>query len=59
MRANLIDEVRLCLVPVALGAGRSLFPAGLPMSFSLKECRPLRTGGVILFYEVEGSRRPS
>jgi dihydrofolate reductase len=59
LRANLVDEVRLCVVPVTLGAGKSLFPAGLPMSLSLKECRPLRTGGVILFYGVEGSRRPS
>lgn len=59
MRANLVDEVRLCLAPVTLGAGKPLFPAGLPMSLALRDCRRLSTGGVILFYEVEGSRRPS
>jgi dihydrofolate reductase len=59
LRANLVDEIRLCVAPVTLGAGKPLFPVGLPMSFSLLETRPLQTGGVILFYEVEGSRRPS
>lgn len=59
LRANLVDEVRLCVAPVTLGAGKPLFPAGLSMSFALKESRRLNTGGVILFYEVESSRRPS
>ena len=59
MRENLVDEIRLCLAPVTLGAGKPLFPAGLPATFTLTECRRLGTGGVILFYAVEGSRRPS
>ena len=58
MRENLVDEIRLCLAPVTLGAGKALFPAGMPGTFSLTECRRLQTGGVILFYEVP-SRRPS
>lgn len=47
-----MDEYRICLAPVVWGDGTPLFK---PMSgrshFSLRECRPLKTGGLILFYE--------
>jgi len=49
---DLFDEYRLCLVPVLLGAGTSLFKAGSePKRLSLSEARPLSTGGVILRYK--------
>jgi dihydrofolate reductase len=59
LRDNLVDAVRLCVAPVTLGAGKPLFPAGLSTSFLLRESRQLQSGGLILFYEVEGSRQPS
>ncbi len=52
LREGLFDELRLCLVPVVLGAGKPLFKPGsskLPMK--LIEARPLKTGGVILRYQ--------
>jgi dihydrofolate reductase len=49
---DLVDEYRLCLAPVVWGEGTPLFkPASVRIHFSLREARPLRTGGLILFYE--------
>ena len=50
-RAGLIDEYRLCVVPVILGSGTPLFK-GSPeqLRLELLEAKPLRTGGVILRY---------
>ena len=51
MKANLFDEYRLCVVPVFLGKGRSLFNEGLPyQKLKLLEARSLSTGGVVLRY---------
>ena len=47
---DLIDELRLCIAPVVLGAGTPLFRAGTPRSLRLRETRPLDTGGVMVFY---------
>lgn len=53
--AGLVDEYRICLVPVALGGGNPLFkPHARPIRMRLKSARPLRTGGVILAYAVGG-----
>lgn len=47
----LIDEYRLCVAPVILGAGRRLFREGAtPVALKLEEVRRLRAGGVILRY---------
>jgi len=51
MKAKLLDEYRLCVVPVFLGKGRRLFNEGQPyQKLKLLEARPLQTGGVILRY---------
>ena len=51
LKAGLVDEIRLCLVPVVLGGGNPHFkPAETPRVFTLLETRPLKTGGVILRY---------
>lgn len=52
MAEGLVDEYRLCLAPVVWGEGTPLFkPSAGRAHFSLREARPLRTGGLILFYE--------
>ena len=53
--AGLVDERRICLAPVAIGAGSPLFkPSGGPLDLALLEARPLATGGVILRYAPRG-----
>ncbi len=54
MAEDLVDEYRLCLAPVVWGEGTPLFkPESGRTHFRLRESRPLKTGGVILFYEKE------
>lgn len=55
MAESLVDEYRICLAPVVWGEGTPLFkPAGGRTHFTLRECRPLDSGGVILFYDRKG-----
>ena len=55
MVGGLIDEYRLCLVPVVLGGGRPLFKPGVGLPpLRLLESRSLKSGGVILRYEHAG-----
>ncbi|MBV2187431.1 MAG: dihydrofolate reductase family protein [Rhizobium sp.] len=57
LKAGLVDEIRLCLVPVVLGGGNPHFkPAETPRLFTLLETRPLKTGGVILRYAPAAER---
>jgi dihydrofolate reductase len=51
-KAGLIDEYRICLVPVILGGGNPHFKqASEQVPLKLLEAKPLKTGGVILRYE--------
>src|SRR5690606_25531113 len=49
---GLVDECRVCLAPVVLGQGSPLFRSPPTTALRLLESRALRTGGVILRYEV-------
>jgi dihydrofolate reductase len=54
LAAGLFDEVRLCLVPMVLGRGTTLFGRALsPQAMKLLEARPLANGCVILRYEPQ------
>ena len=51
MRQGLIDEYRICVVPVVLGGGKPLFKeAAEELPLELLEARTLTSGGVILRY---------
>jgi dihydrofolate reductase len=51
-KAKLVDEYRICLVPVIRGSGNPHFkPASEQVPLRLLESRALKTGGVILRYE--------
>lgn len=51
--AGLIDELRLCIAPVVLGAGRRFFlPGAGPARLRHEETLPLRSGAVILRYGI-------
>lgn len=52
-RAGLVDELRLRVVPVLIGAGRGVTPADLPMTaMSLVSCRSYPRGHVSLGYRL-------
>lgn len=56
MQRDLIDEYRLCVVPVVLGEGNPLFKAHPEqVKMQLVDTRPLETGGVILRYRPDGT----
>jgi dihydrofolate reductase len=52
LRMDLVDEIRLGIVPVLLGEGIPLFPSGFPQrEFLLTECKSYSKGMVSLVYE--------
>jgi dihydrofolate reductase len=53
---DLIDEYRLAVYPLVLGTGKTLFPAGFPLStFVLAESRALRSGVLVNTYRRSGA----
>ena len=51
LRHGLVDELRVCIAPVVLGAGKPLFkPSEQELTMNLLEARALETGGVIVRY---------
>jgi len=49
---DLLDEYRLCIAPIVLGAGTPLFkPMANPKPLRTREARVLKTGGILLFCE--------
>jgi dihydrofolate reductase len=52
LKADLVDELYLGIVPVLLGAGIPLFPSGFPQrNFSLVENNTYSKGLIVLKYE--------
>lgn len=62
LRTGLVDEYRIGIAPVVLGAGNPLFkPAPRPIGMQFLNARPLDTGCVILSYRPippEGTDNP-
>jgi dihydrofolate reductase len=54
MRHDLIDEYRLYVNPVVIGAGKPMFPADLRLDLELAETRQFGNGVVMLRYVREG-----
>lgn len=52
---GLVDELRIMVAPVALGAGRSLFrTADQRIGLKLLRARPFDSGNVLLTYQPAG-----
>jgi dihydrofolate reductase len=57
LEANLFDEIRLCVMPVIIGSGETLFGRGMDrVRMKLLEARALSNGCVILRYEPQHRR---
>jgi dihydrofolate reductase len=52
LQMGLVDEVRIMVNPVVLGAGKSVFrTAGERISLKLLKSRPFNSGNVLLYYQ--------
>ena len=57
LKADLVDEIHLGIVPVLLGEGIPLFPRGFPQrDFSLVENKTYSKGLIALKYKRAGSK---
>lgn len=54
LKAGLVDEVMLAIVPVQLGRGTPFFKDGMRQDFDLIEARPLSNGTLLVRYAPEG-----
>jgi dihydrofolate reductase len=55
IRNHLLDEFRLIIAPVILGAGTPLFKAnGQPLKLQLIKTRTFHNGNVLLYYSSNG-----
>ena len=52
LRAGLVDEIRLVLSPIAVGAGKSALPTDLRLNLELIDERRFGNGAVHLAYRV-------
>jgi dihydrofolate reductase len=52
IRADLVDEIRLLVVPVLVGGGKPALPDGVHAQLELREHRAFRSGTVHLAYRV-------
>ena len=51
LEAGLVDEVRIMVSPVVLGAGKSVFrTAAQRIGLELVKSRPFESGNVLLYY---------
>jgi dihydrofolate reductase len=56
LRMGLVDELRIMVHPVVLGAGKSLFRTATGrIGLELVKTRPFRSGSVMLYYRPAGS----
>ena len=53
LKAGLVDEVMLAIVPVQLGEGTPFFKPGARRDFGLVESRPLSNGTIVVRYAPE------
>ena len=53
LKAGLVDEVMLAIVPVQLGEGTPFFKDGVRRDFDLLEARPLSNGTILVRYAPE------
>jgi dihydrofolate reductase len=53
---DLVDELHLLLYPLALGGGKSIFPAGVLCKFAFKEATSYPSGVVGLLYARDASK---
>ena len=53
LEAGLVDELKLCVVPVLLGKGTPFFKPGKQLELDLKDTRPLQNGAIVNTYAVK------
>ncbi|MDQ7994156.1 MAG: dihydrofolate reductase family protein [Propionicimonas sp.] len=54
LRAGLVDELTLLVLPVVVGGGTRFLPAGLGLSLELTEVQRFGSGAVFLRYAIKG-----